>query len=63
MKKVLVVVMACAWLASGRFSAPLQAQSNGQKFEIDPSWPKPLPEGWIIGRTGSTCCNTGPVVV
>jgi len=57
MKKILVVVMACAWLASGRFSAPLQAQSNGPKFEIDPSWPKPLPEGWIIGRTGSTCVD------
>ena len=57
MKKVLVVLVACAWLASGRFSAPLQAQSNGPKFEIDPSWPKPLPEGWIIGRTGSTCVD------
>jgi DNA-binding beta-propeller fold protein YncE len=28
-----------------------------QKFEIDPYWPKPLPEKWIIGRTGSICSD------
>jgi DNA-binding beta-propeller fold protein YncE len=60
MKKALVLfaVVACAWLAAScRISAPLEAQSNTQKFEIDPFWPKPLPEGWIIGRTGSVCSD------
>ena len=28
-----------------------------QKFEIDPFWPKPLPDKWIIGRTGSICAD------
>jgi sugar lactone lactonase YvrE len=57
-KAVVLAAVACAWLAaSGRLSAPLQAQSNAPKFEIDPSWPKPLPEGWIIGRTGSICVD------
>src|SRR5215207_10029265 len=36
--------------------APLFAQHT-QKFEIDPYWPKPLPDKWIIGRTGSICAD------
>ena len=57
-KTVVFAVMVCAWLvASGRFSAPVEAQGNAPKFEIDPWWPKPLPEGWIIGRTGSICSD------
>jgi sugar lactone lactonase YvrE len=27
------------------------------RFEIDPYWPKPLPDKWIIGRTGSICSD------
>ena len=38
------------------FSASLAAQDT-QKFEIDPFWPKPLPDKWIIGRTGSICAD------
>ena len=38
------------------FSASLVAQDT-QKFEIDPFWPKPLPDKWIIGRTGSICAD------
>ena len=37
-------------------SASLAAQAT-QKFEIDPYWPKPLPDKWIIGRTGSICAD------
>ena len=22
------------------------------RYEADPTWPKPLPEGWTLGRTG-----------
>ena len=36
--------------------APVFAQDT-QRFEIDPYWPKPLPEKWIIGRTGSICSD------
>ena len=60
MKKTIIFVAAtCAWLALvvGRSPLPLQAQSNGPKFEVDPWWPKPLPEGWIIGRTGGICVD------
>lgn len=63
MKKIVIfVAVACAWLAVavGRSPGPLQAQGNGgngPRFEVDPSWPKPLPEGWIIGRTGGICVD------
>src|SRR5687768_10441804 len=45
----MVLLAACA-------SALLAAQST-QTFEIDPYWPKPLPDKWIIGRTGSICSD------
>src|SRR5262245_40137180 len=35
-----------------------RASDAGPRFQIDPFWPKPLPEGWIIGRTGSICPDT-----
>jgi len=32
-----------------------QAQTNGAtqapRFEVDPMWPKPLPNGWYLGQT------------
>ena len=37
---VMLALVAC-------LSAPLAAQDT-QTFEIDPYWPKPLPEKWII---------------
>ena len=50
MRNALVLaVIAC-------LAAPAFAQDT-QKFEIDPYWPKPLPDKWIIGRTGSICAD------
>ena len=40
----------------GCLAMPVAAQ-NTQRFEIDPYWPKPLPDKWIIGRTGSICAD------
>jgi DNA-binding beta-propeller fold protein YncE len=31
---------------------PAASKSSAPRFEIDPSWPKPLPEGWIGGQLG-----------
>ena len=36
---------------------PRLLAQNTQTFEIDPFWPKPLPDKWIIGRTGSICAD------
>ena len=48
-KAAIVALTAC-------LTATVLAQ-NTQRFEIDPYWPKPLPEKWIIGRTGSICAD------
>ena len=38
-------------------AAPLQGQVNPPKFEIDPYWPKPLPNGWVNGWVGGVCVD------
>jgi hypothetical protein len=36
---------------------PVLAQSGAPKFEVDPSWPKPLPENWITGQISGVCVD------
>jgi DNA-binding beta-propeller fold protein YncE len=33
------------------------------KFEVDASWPKPLPEGWITGQVGGVCADSHDHIV
>jgi DNA-binding beta-propeller fold protein YncE len=40
------------------YLAPLQAQSKGPKFEVDPNWPKPLPNLWVTGGIGGVCIDS-----
>jgi hypothetical protein len=57
---VLVRVAACAVLAvtAGILRpAPSQAQSGALKYEVDTSWPRPWPEGWVIGPLGAVCVD------
>jgi DNA-binding beta-propeller fold protein YncE len=35
----------------------LNAQGNIPKYEVDPSWPKPLPEKWVTGSVGGVCTD------
>ena len=37
---------------------PLQAQSNAPKYEVDPAWPKPLPNLWVTGGVGGVCVDS-----
>jgi len=37
---------------------PLRAQAGVPKFEVDPSWPKPLPERWVTGEIGGVCIDS-----
>ena len=30
---------------------------SGQQFEVDPFWPKPLPERWVTGELGGVCVD------
>jgi len=40
------------------FLAPLCAQSKAPKFEVDPEWPKPLPNLWVTGGVGGVCIDS-----
>jgi hypothetical protein len=35
----------------------LNAQGNPPKYEVDPSWPKPLPDKWVTGSVGGVCAD------
>ena len=35
----------------------LQAQDNVPKYEVDSSWPKPLPDRWVTGMIGGICAD------
>ena len=50
----------CAVLAvaSGIFiPLPLRAQSGAPRYEVDTTWPKPLPDRWVIGGLGGLCVD------
>ena len=36
---------------------PLHAQMKAAKFEVDPSWPKPMPNRWVTGAVGGVCVD------
>ena len=38
--------------------APLRAQGDAPKFEVDPSWPKLLPNLWVTGGIGGVCIDS-----
>ncbi|MGA2892325.1 MAG: hypothetical protein ABSE22_05605 [Xanthobacteraceae bacterium] len=40
----------------GSFSGAL-AQSDASKFEVDPTWPKPLPANWVTGQVSGVCVD------
>ena len=39
------------------FSIQAAAQ-DAPRFEVDPTWPKPLPKGWITGQLGGSCVDS-----
>jgi len=38
--------------------SPLRAQGSAPKFEVDPAWPKPLPNLWVTGGIGGVCIDS-----
>jgi len=49
-------------LAGWLFPVVLIAQS-APHFEVDPSWPKPLPDSWITGQIGGVCTDSHDHIV
>ena len=65
---VLVCLIAMTALATlslviwGSLPSEVRAQSgkpaiDAPKFEVDPFWPKPLPNHWVIGMVGGVCID------
>jgi NHL repeat len=45
-------------IAAGLFCAPnTHAQRGAPRYEVDLSWPKPLPERWVLGGLGGLCVD------
>ena len=48
---------AAALVALGAIEIPLERAASAQavvqapRFEVDPFWPKPLPNNWVLGET------------
>jgi DNA-binding beta-propeller fold protein YncE len=57
-RSVLQKVWLCVGLAValGAFR-PAQAQNAAPKYEVDPTWPKPLPGVMVTGRAGGICVD------
>jgi hypothetical protein len=50
-----VALAAPATLAAGSTMDASQGNpSVAPKFQVDPGWPKPLPDGWVTGEVGGT---------
>ena len=51
----LAVLLVAFGIAAGVLQKTADAQSKGAvmapRFEVDPMWPKPLPNGWYLGQT------------
>ena len=57
-----LVLISALVLSSSWPSMEVRAQSarpalGGPQFEVDPSWPKPLPERWVTGELGGVCVD------
>jgi DNA-binding beta-propeller fold protein YncE len=45
---------ASALVAAGVLCA---AQAKSPRFEVDPAWPKPLPNNWVLGQVSGVCVD------
>jgi len=54
---------ALAALALAGFSPPARAETAAPRYEVDPAWPKPLPNRWVLGGLGGVCVDAQDHVV
>lgn len=52
MKRMLTGLVLAAFGLAGSWG-----QSGAPKYEVDRSWPKPLPERWVLGGLGGVCVD------
>jgi len=54
---VLGIAIAAAVVSGFIAGAAAQSAPDVPQFQYDASWPKPLPEGWVLGAVGSVCVD------
>jgi len=52
-----VVLSSPSWRLMEVSAQSARPALNGPQFEVDPSWPKPLPERWVTGELGGVCVD------
>jgi sugar lactone lactonase YvrE len=52
-----VIPMTIPILISALLAAALAQAQSGPRYEVDRSWPKPLPNRWILGGLGGLCVD------
>lgn len=53
-------IKTCAGLAIAAavlFPLSVRAQNTAPRYEVDLSWPKPLPDRWVLGGLGGVCVD------
>ena len=58
-----LVTLATCFATSARAASEASSLPSNPQFEVDPWWPKPLPEGWITGRLGAVCVDSHDHVI
>ena len=48
---------ACVMLAAVVLGPGLHAQVTVPQYEVDPFWPKPLPDHWVLGGLADVCVD------
>jgi hypothetical protein len=56
--------LVAAAIAFGSAASPMRAQTaTGPRYEVDPTWPKPFPDRWVIGGLGGLCVDANDHVL
>ena len=56
-RRLFVGRWACVMLAAVVLGPALHAQVTVPQYEVDPSWPKPLPDHWVLGGLADVCVD------
>ena len=55
MKRLCLLPVAAAFALAFALCPSASHAQTAPKYEVDASWPKDLPEGWITGQLGGVC--------
>ena len=54
---IITAIVAGIWNPFSRDLLRGQVSSTSINFQVDPFWPKPLPNDWVTGNVGGTCVD------